>query len=397
MRIERVEIVTVSTDGARINWRAEEAAEFEASCYAAGEGKPRKAKTENLEGRFNRAAFDRLKPGTQYTFQIADAESGKTLHKSRFKTLAPPPGGRLFRFATINDMHICEEIAGWITPPGLPSVTITPGFKLKVDGKPYWQFTNETIIAELNKLDLDFVIVKGDLTAEHTAGQTATAKEMLDRLNHPYYVLRGNHDRQGGRLSGRPEDHFLKTFGLDRGWYSFEHKGCGVSHAFVLLDCIDPQTGFASFCREQLDWLEKELERLRDIPTFVFLHNPPLRFLERAFMKRRARFLRALDTHPRLAGVFYAHTHGNKRVTRRCGGRPVPFVETASTKEYPGGYNIYSVHPGGYTQTCRRPHDANCYRWYEITEGQYFGLAPAINFGKIEDRNFTWIYPEQKR
>ncbi|MFH1537519.1 MAG: metallophosphoesterase [bacterium] len=357
---------------------------------------------ETLDGIYNRAVFEKLEPDTPYSFKITDKKSARAFHKGKFKTLAPPPGDFLFRFATINDIHVGEKIAGWLTLPGLEFIPLTPGFKMEIDGKPYWRFTNETVIDELNRLDLDFVIVKGDLTAEHTEEQMATAKEMLDKLKHPYHVLRGNHDRRGGQPSDRPRGHFRRTFGLEKSWYSFEHRGHAgdhagshaVGHAFILLDCVHPLTGFASFSREELDWLEKELDRLRDARAFVYLHNPPFRFLERAFMRRRARFLRALDTHPRLAGVFYGHTHANRRSTRRYAGRDVPFVETAATVEYPGGYNVYDVHSGGYTQTCLRPHDARCYRWYAMTEREFHGLAPLINFGRIEDRNFSWIYPE---
>ena len=67
----------------------------------------------------------------------------------------------------------------------------------------------------------------------------------------------------------------------------------------------------------------------------------------------------------------------------------VPFVETVSTKEYPGGYALYDVYSEGYVQTTWRTHCAECLEWFEMTKGEYGGHAYEWQFGTLEDRNFT--------
>ncbi len=383
MKISNVEIVTVSERGARVNWRADRPADFVASCSSPVDNKKLSARVEVVNGRHYLAAFDGLVAGAAYKFQIS--AGGGTVYKGAFDTLKKPGGRFRFRFATINDIHVGEEIYGLIILPGLKWLPLTPGLKLDIDGVPFWQYTNEAVVRELNELELDFIIVKGDLVTDHTERNIRRSKEIMDSLEHPYYIIRGNHDRAGGMR----EDYFRNTFGVRDGWQSFEHKGCG----FLLLDCIHPKSGYTTFPVAELEWFEKEMKRMAHMPVFVYLHNPPLRSIERSFVNRVGRFLGIIDAHPTVAGVFYAHTHANKRILRRGGGKTVPFVETAATMDYPGGYNIYDVYSGGYIQTCVRPHDKRCSRWFELCEKAYYGLAAARLFGKISDRNFTWSGP----
>ncbi len=383
MKISHVEIVTVSEAGARINFRAGGGASFEASCSPAGGGEPVAGRVESVSGGFYLVEFAGLASGADYKFRIKSGAGA--VHEGAFTTLRKPKGDFRFRFATVNDIHIGEKIYGLIFIPGMKWPPLTPGLQLDIDGAPFWQFTNEAAIRELNKLDLDFVIVKGDLVTDHNEANIRKAKEMLDTLRHPYHILRGNHDR-AGRL---PEDYFMKTFALEERWSSFEHGGCG----FLLLEDIHPDTGNTCFSERQLEWFAAEMKRLAHLPVFVFMHNPPLRKIERANPHRIEEFLEIVDSHPKVAGVFYGHTHGNKRIMRRSGANMVPFVETAATMDYPGGFNIYDVYGGGYIQTCVRPHDARMWRWYKMcSEKAYFGLAASGLFGKIDDRNFTWEY-----
>ena len=384
MKIRRVEIVTVSATGARVNWRTNRPGEFEATCSAPGSTQSHTARVESVSNKYHLAVFEDLEPNTTYTLHIRGSGA---LHKETFKTLKPPPGEFRFRFATINDIHIGEKVYGLIYLPGLP-FPLTPGLKLDIDGAPFWKYTNEAAIRELNRLDLDFVIVKGDLVTDHTQENIAMARAMLDTLAHPYTILRGNHDR-GGRL---PRDWFATAFEPEHYRKSFEHKGCG----FLLMENITPDTGYTRFSKSEIEWFSREMQRLAHVPVFVFMHNPPLRKLERARGHRINEFLEILDAHPCVAGVFYGHTHGNKRIIRRGPHARVPFVETAATMDYPGGYNVYDVHAGGYTQTCIRPHDASSYRWYQECEKAYYGLARDGLFGKINHRNFSWKFPEQR-
>jgi 3',5'-cyclic AMP phosphodiesterase CpdA len=379
VRINRVDIVTVSACGAEVFWRANRPADIHASCRPASGGGSANSAVDSVNGRHFRAVFSGLHADTAYTFQLA--LDGRILHSGEFKTLRPAPGDFIFRFATVNDIHIGEKIYGLIFLPCLNLFPVTPGLKLDIDGEPFWKYTNETAIKELNKLDLDFVIVKGDVVTDHTEANIRVAKEMLDTLKHPYRVLRGNHDR----AANTKDDFFLQAFPAATELQSFEHKGRG----FILLDDIHPETGNTRFSARTIELFKKEMERMRHIPVFVFAHNPPLRAFERAPDNRISEFLEIIDTHPGVAGVFCGHTHGNKVAIRKRNGKQTLFVETAAPMDYPGGYNIYEVHAGGYVQTCVRPFCEKSARWHEKCEKAYYGLAASGLFGDISDRNFV--------
>ena len=383
MRINRVKIVTVSASQATVFWRAKAPADIKASCRAASDGNFADAAVSSVNGRHFRAVFSGMESDTAYKFQLS--LNGRILHSGEFKSLRPAPGDFVFRFATVNDIHIGEKIYGLIFLPGLNLFPVTPGLKLDIDGEPFWKYTNETAIKELNKLDLDFIIVKGDVVTDHTEENIRTAKEMLDTLRHPYRVLRGNHDRAASPKT----DFFLQAFPAVTELQSFEHKGRG----FILLDDIHPATGNTRFSPRTIDLFKSEMKKMSDIPTFVFAHNPPLRKFERAPDNRISDFLDIIDEHPAVAGVFCGHTHGNKVAIRKSRGKQVLFVETAAPMDYPGGFNIYDVHTDGYVQTCVRPFCAKSARWYEKCEKAYYGLAASGLFGDVSDRNFVRSVP----
>ena len=76
-------------------------------------------------------------------------------------------------------------------------------------------------VADINSLgDLDFALVTGDITEMGTDEEIKKAKEILDVLTIPYYVIPGNHDTGWSESGGVT---FIQTFGYDK--FVFEHKG----------------------------------------------------------------------------------------------------------------------------------------------------------------------------
>ena len=59
--------------------------------------------------------------------------------------------------------------------------------------------------------DVDFVMVLGDITKDSEPLNHVRAKDMLDKLNVPYYVLPGNHDETHIQNELGIED-FVETF-----------------------------------------------------------------------------------------------------------------------------------------------------------------------------------------
>jgi predicted phosphodiesterase len=104
------------------------------------------------------------------------------------------------------------------------------------------------------------------------------AQEISTSFGVPFHLCLGNHDYKFSRVS-RDFTHelFRRTMGLQP-YYAVNHRGfkfvflnnfIGVSHAY---GTADYNTRAGTFGREQLEWLEAELQQ--GVPTFLFVHFP---------------------------------------------------------------------------------------------------------------------------
>ena len=101
-----------------------------------------------------------------------------------------------FRFAFISDTHI-----------GSP------------DGKAEEDLRRT--VADINEIDnIAFVVITGDITELGTNEEIKNAKQILDKLKVPYYIIPGNHDTGWSESGGTT---FVKVFANDK--FSFEYSG----------------------------------------------------------------------------------------------------------------------------------------------------------------------------
>ncbi|MBI5480315.1 MAG: metallophosphoesterase family protein [Deltaproteobacteria bacterium] len=333
--------------------------------------------------RFHQLEVTGLSPGTRYYYRAASGRARGTVmdySPGEVTTLTAPPGDLLFTFATLNDTHVGEGVAGLIT--GTDGTPLNEGFTWPDPANPYWRFMNRAVVDAINTSAAEFTVIKGDFTSAYTETQFLDAKAIFDGLTAPYYPLRGNHDRQGEQ----PADYYQQVFGRDPSWYAFTHQG----HRFILLDSVDPATGEAAIAAAEWTWLEAEVAVLAGERVLVFLHHPVLGMqrLETADGNRLLDLLQGRG----VVGIFSGHTHGAAIFhDPRLGDAPL--VTTPTSKEYPGGYALYRVHTGGYMQTFRRLDCGECREWIDITRGEYFGAAPDLQLGKVAERNFVYLYP----
>ncbi len=117
-------------------------------------------------------------------------------------------------------------------------------------------------IQELNELELDAVLVTGDLTDEGFRQEFKTAKAFLDLLKCPnLMVVPGNHDsRHVGYL------HFEEMFGLRNKCMDFE----GLT--IVGLDSSQPDLDDGRIGRERYNWI-REVFSFKDNFKIVALHH----------------------------------------------------------------------------------------------------------------------------
>jgi len=129
----------------------------------------------------------------------------------------------------------------------------------------------ENSVKQINQTnDIDFILVSGDISDEGDAGALKKAKEILDKLTRPYYIIMGNHETKWSE-SGVTD--FKKIFGYER--FRFEHKGylfLGFNTGPII------RMALGHIAPEDIDWVKKELNEngTNGKPIFLITHYPLL-------------------------------------------------------------------------------------------------------------------------
>ena len=116
-----------------------------------------------------------------------------------------------------------------------------------------------------------FVLHTGDLTHLSRPAEFDTLQQVLSELSVPVFYVPGEHDvlEDDGRS-------YLQRFGKGTqgaGWHSFDEGGV---HFIGLVNVVNLKAGgLGSLGQEQLEWLEKDVKRLKSsTPIVVFAHIP---------------------------------------------------------------------------------------------------------------------------
>jgi len=162
-----------------------------------------------------------------------------------------PHGGEALRFVQISDSHI--------------------GFD-----KPANTDVTATLQAAIAKIKAEpqppaFVLHTGDLTHLSKPSEFDTLQQVLSELSMPVFYVPGEHD-----VLGDDGKSFLERFGKrtqGAGWHSFDQGGV---HFIGLVNVVNLKAGgLGTLGNDQLDWLEKDVKRLKSsTPIVVFAHIP---------------------------------------------------------------------------------------------------------------------------
>jgi plastocyanin len=116
-----------------------------------------------------------------------------------------------------------------------------------------------------------FVLHTGDLTHLSRPAEFDTVQQVLSELSLPVFYVPGEHDvlEDDGKS-------YLARFGKatrGAGWHSFDQGGV---HFIGLVNVVDLKAGgLGTLGNEQLEWLEKDVKRLKtSTPIVVFAHIP---------------------------------------------------------------------------------------------------------------------------
>jgi Icc protein len=293
----------------------------------------------------------------------------------RVRTLAPPPGPELFRFAAINDLHIGAENFGFFgsmrekpQPDELHPVRCA-----------------RSAIADALAWGAQMLIVKGDLTHKGRLAEWQVVGDLLGGLPVPVAVVPGNHDA-GPEANLEPQP-ALAAHGLHlmHGVEAIDLPGLRL----LLVDSSHPHHK-AGTLAGRADTVIRLAGRT-DLPVMVALHHQlePMsipRIFPRGIPHREGLpFLDALAAANPDTVVTCGHTHRHRRYHHG----PVTLSEVGSTKDYPGTWSGYAVHQGGLRQVVRRVSAADCLPWLEYSGQAVGGIWRFWSPGRLGDRCFT--------
>ena len=148
---------------------------------------------DGVMGKVGAVNLDGLPPDTvlDLTVQTPGAPRRKV---TRFRTLAPPPGRLLCRFATVNDLHVGERAFGLLRTMSLPATSPAQAHSV---------LCARSAVDEAVAWGAEAVAAKGDLTYHGRPWEWDEVGRLLGRLPVPVDALFGNHDVTKKAVDGR--------------------------------------------------------------------------------------------------------------------------------------------------------------------------------------------------
>ncbi|MBD1862602.1 MULTISPECIES: metallophosphoesterase [Trichocoleus] len=249
-----------------------------------------------------------------------------------------------FRFAVVSDLHVALPHTIWEHPNRFHLVEVSiPAL--------------EIILAHLEQLNLDFLLIPGDLTQHGEPENHAWLTERLAQLPFPTYVVPGNHDvptpmPDGTSIGWADFPTYYHKFGYEdtsRMYYTCELlpgvRLIGLnSNQF---DAQGKQTGYLD--EQQLNWLSHVLAEIEpDELVLVMLHHNVVEHLPNQSQHPLGRRY-MLDNAPTLlqmlqdAGVQLVFT-GHLHVQDIAQHQGIYEITTGSLVSYPHPYRVLQFH-----------------------------------------------------
>ncbi|GHE46714.1 outer membrane protein assembly factor BamB family protein [Sphingobacterium griseoflavum] len=237
-------------------------------------------------------------------------------------------------------------------------------------------------VRDLNQQqDLDFVILSGDVTEFGSDDELQLAKQILDSLHLPLYVIPGNHD---SNWSESGANSFRKVFGGET--FFFRHKG------FMFLGTAsgpNMRMGPGQVPRENLVWMDSVFAAHPDVETpLIYINHYPqdssLNNWYEAIDRLKQRNVQL---------ILCGHGHNNKLYD----WEGIPGVMGRSNlraKDSVGGYNIISIADGKAVYRVRKPLVATNESWLQVDLRNH-GFAQETTTFKRPDYSVNEKYKDQ--
>ena len=188
----------------------------------------------------------------------------------------------------------------------------------------------ERTVKDINsQKDIAFVIVSGDVTEFGAHEELQTAKNILDKLTIPFYVIPGNHD---SNWSESGNNDFLKIFGSET--FSFDFNGY---HFIGMASGPNMRMGPGQIPKENVEFFKAEMVKLSKDKPVIFVNHYPLNDgLNNAF-----EVLNVLHRH-NVKLLLCGHGHSNRKFEVE-GLNSAMCRSNLRAKADFGGYSIVNV------------------------------------------------------
>ena len=185
----------------------------------------------------------------------------------------------------------------------------------------------------VNDINLDssiqFVVISGDITEFGSDIEIQLAKQILDSLNKPWYIVPGNHDSNWSESGANT---FKKVFGNETfffkaGKYVFLGTHCGPNM----------RMGPGQIPRENIVWLDSTLKTITDSTPIIFVNHYP----QDSSLNNWYEVIDRLK-QKNIQLILCGHGHANKKLNFEG----IPAVMGRSNlraKQEVGGYNIVTI------------------------------------------------------
>jgi 3',5'-cyclic AMP phosphodiesterase CpdA len=247
-----------------------------------------------------------------------------------------------FRFGIVSDLHIAVPHTIWDAPGRFHLVEVSiPAL--------------EVVFAHFDRLDLDFLLLPGDLTQHGEPDNHKWLQERLQALPYPVYVIPGNHDvphllPQNGSIGFYDFPNYYRQFGYqnsDKLYYTCEILP-GVQLVALNSNQFDRDgTQLGCLDDEQLRWLAATLPALTEKLVLVTIHHNAIEHipgqsahdLGRRYMLDNATALLEILRANQVKLIFSGHLH----VQDIAWADGVYEITTGSLVSYPHPYRIVEI------------------------------------------------------
>ncbi|MBW4523500.1 MAG: metallophosphoesterase [Scytolyngbya sp. HA4215-MV1] len=244
-----------------------------------------------------------------------------------------------FCFAIISDLHIALPHTIWDHPSRFHLVEVSiPALEIVFD--------------RLSQIDLDFLLLPGDLTQHGEAENHTWLAQRLARLPYPVYVVPGNHDApnaapQGEAIHLSEFPRYYQKFGYDdlQQLYYTTQVLPGVRLIGLNSNQFDAQGNQIGWVDEaQLSWLRQVLATAKDELVLVMIHHNVVEHLPgqsrhslgRRYMLGNALELQQILREAEVQLVFTGHLH----VQDIACHQGLYDITTGSLVSYPHPYRV---------------------------------------------------------